>query len=427
MSTNGQNPLGNLRLMERVAPSMPGLSDVPGEIQQALAGLALNPEKLRGRRIAVSVGSRGIASLPEIVRAVCDWLEAQGALPFVFPAMGSHGGATPEGQREILAEYGVTRENIGVEIRSSMETVSLGHAPEGFQAYMDRNAWESDGIVVLNRIKPHTDFSGRTESGLLKMIAVGMGKEDGARETHRWGWKFGFERVIHSMSAISLATGKILCGLGVIENEFHQICAVRASRAEAMAATEEETLRLARTLVPRIPFMKLHLLIVDELGKNISGTGMDTKVIGRGTEIRPGESPEIDMIYLRDLTHQSGGNAVGMGLADLMHDRLFQKIDFQKTYLNSSVALNPVPSKMPIHLPSDRSALDLAFGHLGWPEVNEQRVVWVRNTLALDRLAISSALAREAAGLPGWRIVPGAIEPQFDSEGNLSSELWRHS
>jgi hypothetical protein len=419
MSTNGGNPLSKLHRIERVAPSVPGLTDLAGEIHAALDSLALDAARLRGKTIAVSAGSRGIANFKEIVRAACDWLKAQGATPFVFPAMGSHGGATPEGQRLILAEYGVTPENVGAEIRSSMETVVVGQAGHGYSNHMDRQAWESDGVMVLNRIKPHTDFSGNIESGLLKMMAVGMGKEAGARETHRWAWKYGFEQVIRTMAGVAIASGKILAGVGVIENEFHQICAVRAARAAEIPEVEEEALRLARRLVPRLPFAKLQLLIVDELGKNISGTGMDTKVIGRGTELKPGESPEIDMLYVRDVTPESGGNAVGMGLADVMHDRLFRKIDFQKTYLNSTVALNPAPAKMPIHVASDRAALDLLFGHLGRPAPDEQRVAWIRNTMSLHRFAVSPALAREAAALPGWRVVPGVTEIEFDAEGNL--------
>ncbi len=421
MLDDGHMPLGSFHLIERIAASMPALKDFAGEIHEALAALRLPAERLRSRRIAVAVGSRGIANVQQLARAICDWLKAQGTTPFVFPAMGSHGGATPEGQRKILEEYGVTPENLGAEVRSSMATVCLGETPEGFKVYMDRNAWEADGIIVFNRIKPHTDFSGKTESGLRKMMAVGMGKEDGARETHRWGWKYGFPKVIDSMSAVALASGKILCGLGVVENELHQICAVRSALPDRIPSTEEETLRMARSLVPRIPFPKLDLLIVDELGKNISGTGMDTKVIGRGTEIQPGESPEIGMIYVRDVTHESGGNAVGMGLADVVHDRLYQKIDFHKTYLNSIVALNPGPSKLPIHLPSDREALRLAFGHLGWPVPDEQKVVWIRNTLALSRMLVSPTLAREAGRLPGWCVSPETKEPQFNSEGNIAN------
>jgi hypothetical protein len=423
MATNGQSPLGTLHLLERIAPSVPALSDLERDIQQGLAGLTLPAERLRGRRIAVSVGSRGIANLREIVRAICNWLKSQGALPFVFPAMGSHGGATAEGQRKILEEYGITSDQVGAEVRSSMATVQLGRTPEGFEVFLDRNAWEADGVLVFNRVKPHTDFSGKNESGLMKMMAVGMGKEEGARETHRWGWKFGFEHVIRSMSAVTLASGKILAGLAVIENEMHQICTVRAARPENVVVEEQDLLWLARPLVPRIPFAKFQLLVVDELGKNVSGTGMDTKVIGRGVELQPGESPQIDLIYVRDLTTESGGNAVGIGLADVIHERLFRKIDFQKTYLNSRVSLNPVPSKLPMHLDSDQDALDLLFGHLGRPGPEEQRVVWIRNTLSLNRLLISAPLTYDAGKLPGWRLFPQELRPQFDSAGNLASAL----
>jgi hypothetical protein len=423
MATKGNPSLSIFHLLERIAPSVPALGDLEREIHQALAALGLPIERLRGRRIAVSVGSRGIANLREIVRAICNWLKSQGALPFVFPAMGSHGGATPGGQRKILEDYGVTSEQVGVEVRSSMATVQLGRTPEGFEVYLDRNAWEADGVVVFNRVKPHTDFSGRNESGLMKMIAVGMGKEEGARETHCWGWKFGFEHVIRSMSAVTLASGKILAGLAVVENEMHQICTVRAALPNNIVAEEQDLLWLARPLVPRIPFSKFQLLIVDELGKNISGTGMDTKVIGRGVELQPGESPQISLIYVRDLTAESDGNAVGIGLADLIHERLYEKIDFRKTYLNSRVSLNPVPAKLPMYLSSDQEALDLALGHLGRPGPAEQRVVWIRNTLSLNRMIVSAPLTHDAGKLAGWRLSSQEVRPQFDADGNVASVL----
>lgn len=423
MSTSTHVPLGSFRVLERISASVPALTHLESEIQQALAGLNLPSEKLQGRRIAVSVGSRGIANLPEIVRTICDWLKAQGAQPFVFPAMGSHGGATAEGQRQILKDYGITPENLGVEVRSSMATVCLGTAPEGFRVYMDRNAWEADGVLVLNRIKPHTDFSGKIESGLLKMMAVGIGKEDGARETHRWGRKYGFEHVIRRMSEVMVASGKILCGLGVIENELHQVAAVRAAQPEQIAAQEEEALKMARLLVPRLPFSRLHLLVVDAIGKNISGTGMDTKVIGRGVPLLPGEAPEIGQVYARDLTPESEGNSVGVGFADVIHERLYQKIDFGKMYLNVLVALNPPAARLPIHLASDREAIDLALGHLGSPGPDEQRIAWIRSTQELNRMAVSTPLAREAAGLTTWRLAPETATVEFDSEGNTASLL----
>jgi hypothetical protein len=216
-----------------------------------------------------------------------------------------------------------------------------------------------------------------------------------------------------------LASGKILCGVGVVENEMHQIAVVRAALPEGIVAQEESTLQLARTLVPRIPFEELQLLIVDELGKNISGAGMDTKVIGRGVELPPGEAPRISMIYVRDLTPESGGNAVGVGYSDLIHERLYRKIDFDKMYLNTRTALNPAGGRLPMHLPSDREALDLALGHLGSPEPSVQQVVWIRNTLSLDRIAISAPLARAATALKLWRLSEGVHPADFDPAGNL--------
>jgi hypothetical protein len=421
MKTDGHIPLASFYLLERTEPSLPKLDELSSSILAPLRGLGIATEKLRGKRVAVAVGSRGIAHLQEIVGAVCGWLKAQGARPFIFPAMGSHGGGTEEGQRKILAEYGVTEAAMGVEIRSSMETVLLGTTPEGFRVFMDRNAWESDGVVVVNRIKPHTDFSGKIESGLLKMITIGMGKLEGATEGHRQSWKYGFETTIRAVSGKVLASGKILFGVAVVENELHQIAVVRAALPEHLVGQEESTLQLARTLVPRIPFPAFHLLVVDEMGKNISGTGMDTKVIGRGVELPPGEAPRISMIYVRDLTHESGGNAVGMGSADVVHERLYRKIDFEKTYLNARTALSPAGGRLPIHLPSDREALDLILGHLGSPEPAEQRIVWIRNTLTLDRIAISDSLAREATALKRWRLLEGTHTADFDPAGNLNS------
>jgi len=423
MSTDAHIPLCGFRLLERTGASVPPLSDLAGEVQGALSALGLSGDELRGRRIAVAVGSRGIASLREIVQAICAWLMDRGAQPFVFPAMGSHGGATAEGQRKVLEGYGITPDALGVEVRSSMETVSLGTTPEGFRVFMDRNAWEADGVVVVNRVKPHTDFTGKIESGVLKMMAIGMGKAEGALECHRWSWKFGFEKAIRAMSAKVLASGKILCGVVVVENELHQLAAARATRAEGIVTMEEEAMKMARPLVARIPFSKLHLLIVDEIGKNISGTGMDTKVIGRGVELQPGEAPEIRLIYVRDLTLESGGNALGVGLAEVMHERLFRKIDLRKMYANARTSMNPPMPRLPIYLPSDREALDFALGALGSPEPDEQRAVWIRNTLNLDRLAISERLAREAAELKGWRLSPQASLPRFDAEGNVASPL----
>ena len=421
MATNSHIPLGHLRIMERVAPSRPALSDLTHHLTSALDGLALPSERLRDKRIALAVGSRGIANINTLAKALCDWLKGQGARPFVFPAMGSHGGATAEGQRKVLTEYGVTPEFLGVDVLSSMETVSLGATPEGFRVFTDCTAWESDGVVVLNRVKPHTDFSGQIESGPLKMIAVGMGKAEGALECHHWSWKFGFETAIRAISAKVLATGKILAAVAVVENEFHQVAALRAAAAADIAAMEEACLLVARPLVARIPFPRLDLLVVDELGKNVSGTGMDTKIIGRAIELQPGEAPKIRLIYVRDVTEESGGNALGVGLADAIHERLYRKIDMQKMYANARTSMNPPMPRIPMVWPSDAGALGWLLGALGSPAPSEQRTVWIRNTLNLNRIGVSERLAREAAALPGWQLLPDAFAPSFDGDGNLAA------
>jgi hypothetical protein len=253
------------------------------------------------------------------------------------------------------------------------------------------------------------------------MIAVGMGKADGALECHHWSWKFGFETAIRAMSAKVLASGKILAGVAVIENEFHQVAAVRAADAAGIVTMEEACLQSARQRVARIPFPKLDLLLVNELGKNISGTGLDTKIVGRGVELHPGEAPQIRLIYVRDLTPESAGNALGVGLADAIHERLYHKIDLQKMYANARTSMNPPMPRIPIFWPSDQQALAWLFGALGSPEPAEQRVAWIRNTLNLNHIAVSELLARDAAALPGWRLLPEPFSPTFDKAGDFAS------
>lgn len=416
-------PLAVMYSLLRTTPSVAGLKDVQAAVQQSLSALSIPADKLRGRKIAVTVGSRGIDRLPEVVYAVCLWLRSNGAAAFLVPAMGSHGGGTSAGQRAVLEQYGVTSEFTGAEICSSMETVSLGFTPEGAQAFMDRNAYDADAVLVMNRVKPHTDFSGDIESGVVKMMTVGLGKAVAAREVHRWSRQIGFGPCVRAIAGKVLSSGKILCGLGLIENEFHQIAHVFSSLPEGIIAQDEEALVLAKRLVPRIPFRELDLLVVDELGKNISGSGLDTKVIGRGLPSLPPESPHIRVIYARDLTRESEGNAAGVGLADVIHARLYKKIDYQKTFLNVRTSLNLPLAKIPLHCPSDRDALDFGLAYMGSPAPQQQRIAWIRNTLELDRIFCSQALVPEASKLQNWRLETEPLIPQFDSEGNICSLL----
>ena len=414
-------PLSSFYLLERKAPSRPPIDDLPASVQAQLAALGLAADKLRGRRIAITVGSRGISSLQEIVRAVCEWLKAQGAQPFIIPAMGSHGGGTAEGQRQILADYGITEAGVGAEVRSSIETLQVGTTPQGFPVFADRLAWESDGIVVVNRVKPHSDLIGGIESGMLKMMTIGLGKREGATEGHKQILKYGFETTIRAVSAKILASGKVLFGVAVVENEWHAVADVRAALPEGIVAAEESAMVLARELMPRLPFRQLDLLIQDEMGKNISGAGMDTKVVGRARGMAPGEGPAISLIYARDLTAESGGNAIGVGNADLIHERFYRKIDLQKTYINAITALNPVGGRLPMHMPSDLAALDFALAHLGSPHPGAQRCVWIRNTLSLNRIAISPLLREEIDPPQNWRLAETPFTAEFDAAGNLRS------
>ena len=421
MSNCQHLPLSNFHFLERNGPSRPALDNLSAAVQSQLTHLKLTAERLHGRRISIAVGSRGIAGLQEIVRAVCGWLKSQGAHPFIIPAMGSHGGGTAEGQRQILADYGITEAGVGTEIRSSIETLQVGTTPQGFPVFADRLAWESDGIVVVNRVKPHSDLAGGIESGLLKMMAIGLGKREGATEGHRQIWKYGFETTIRAVSAPILGSGKILCGVAILENELHDVAEIRAALPEDIVTVEESAIGMARAMMPRLPFRRLDLLIEDEMGKNISGAGMDTKVVGRARGMAPGEGPVISLIYARDLTTESGGNAIGMGNAEIIHQRFYEKVNFQKTYLNARTALNPMGGRLPMHMPSDRAALDFALGHLGSPGPADQRCVWIRNTLSLNRIAISPLLRDEIDSPQHWRLDKKPFTAEFDAAGDLRS------
>ena len=352
-----------------------------------------------------------------------EWLKAKGAQPFIVPSMGSHGGATGEGQRRVLEDYGITEPQVGMPVLSQMEAVELGRTPEGFRVYMDRLAFESDGVVIFNRIKTHTDFSGRIESGWLKMTAIGLGKVQGARACHLYCRQYGYEEAIRAVGGFSLASGKILCGLGVIENEEHEICAVRAARPKQMVEVEEQALVEARRMLPRLPFPKIDLLVVDQFGKNISGTGFDTKVIGRGVPLQAGEAPQIQLIYVRDITKESEGNAIGIGMADLMHERIGKKIDIDKTYINTQAALNPPMGFLPMHFPSDGEALRFLMGVLGDPAPSEAKVVWIKNTLLLAEILASEAALAQLQTSGAYEREPAASTPTLDSEGNLNG-MW---
>lgn len=394
--------------------SGPAIGDVSAAVRVALqpllARLGSAGGDVRGARIAVTGGSRGIDRMAEVVRAVCQALCQAGAQPVVVPAMGSHGNATAEGQRRVLADYGITEATIGVPILSSMETVPLGRSPAGAEVFMDRNAWETGRILVLNRVKPHTTFDGDVQSGLMKMMAVGLGKLDGAQSFHNNAMRSGFSETVVEMGRVSLATGRIWAALGLVENDEHQLSELAAAPAAELEALDRRLLARASELYCRLPFPELDLLIVDEIGKNIAGTGMDPKVIGRAaqpdTPLRLEGVTRIRRIYARDLTEESKGNANGMGLADVIHKRLFDKVDFAASYTNGRTALNFHTLRTPMYFESDAAAIEFLLGNLGSPEPSQLRAARIRNTLAVSEFMASPAAVAQLAGNDRYSIGP---------------------
>lgn len=370
-------------------------------------------EKIKpGSRIAVTAGSRGINSIPSLLKTLIDELRHTGANPFIVPAMGSHGGGTAEGQLEMLDGLGISEATMGVPIISSIETVELGKTASGTISYMDRNAYESDGIVIMNRIKIHTAFHGEVESGLCKMIAVGLGKRDGAATLHRHG--LGNEIVECSRIARQKAT--ILFGIGILENAFDEILDLEIVEAQDFEKADNKLLERCREIVPRVPFNSFDILIVDEMGKNISGTGMDTNIIGFWRRFGGEKIPDYRTLIVRDLTPESHGNAMGIGFADLTTRRLVDKIDFKPTYMNGIASATWAIVRIPITLDNDRECLRVALEE---HEPGEARIIRIKNTLELEELYISENIAEAAKKRTDLEIIGSAEDMKFDDNGNI--------
>ncbi|HOL93403.1 MAG TPA: lactate racemase domain-containing protein [bacterium] len=398
----------------------PRVEAVGRRVQECLGG-GIPAALLRGKRIAVTVGSRGIAELEAIVRAVVRTLREAGAEPFLVPAMGSHGGGVAEEQTKILADYGVTPDRVGAPVRSSLETVCLGKTVDGLPVFMDRNAWEADGIVVLNRIKPHTDFSGTVESGLLKMMVVGLGKVDGARMFHGRTIAYPHDQMILSISRVILASGKILGGLAILENAYHEVAGIEWVPPTGMVEREKQLLLRAKELMPSLPIAKADILIVDRIGKNISGVGMDPNITGRWYRIhsRWQKTPDITRIVVLDLTEESLGNAAGIGLADFCSRRVVEKMDRPATYLNSVTSLNTVAANIPLYYDTDREMMEQVFLSLGGVDRGNVRILRIRDTLQVNRFEASEALWPDLRSHPRVTAIGKPRDLAFDESGNL--------
>jgi hypothetical protein len=345
-----------------------------------------------GARIAIAVGSRGIRDLQTVVQGVVGWVRQQGGEPFLVPAMGSHGGATAEGQQAVLEHYGVTEELVGAPIRSSMEVVELPHADCPVPVYFDRYASEADGTIVINRVKPHTDYHGPYESGLMKLMVIGLGKHAQALAVHSYGVR-GLRDIMPVVARQVLAHANILLGVAIVENEYDRTCALEAIPASRIPDREPALLAMARSRMASLPVDELDLLIVDEMGKDISGTGMDSNVIGRmliAGETEPA-APRIGRIVVRGMSRGSEGNAAGIGFADVVHRRLRDAVDWAATYENTVTSTFLLRAKIPVTAETDAEMLAIALRSLGPLPLEELRLARIRSTLALDTLVMSQA------------------------------------
>jgi hypothetical protein len=398
------------------------IPDVRGEVLRQLGARQFGSRVKAGARVAIGVGSRGIANIATITRAAVDYWKSQGARPFIFPSMGSHGGATAEGQADVLAHYGIHQATMDCPVVSSLEVVSTGRTPEGIETFMDRSAFESDGVMLIGRVKWHTDFSGKLESGLFKMTAIGLGKFAGAQRYHVYGYKLGLEHVIRTVGRQVIASGKILGGLAILEDANHNTGRISAVPADEMERTDEELLIEVRGWMGRLPF-PLDVLIVDEIGKNISGSGMDSKVVNRSVhgESNPWpDAPRMERIFIRDLSPHTYGNAMGVGMADVVHDRLLAKIDWEATLINSLTANTPTEIRTPIHFPSDRECLERISTVVGRIDPSEVTYGWIKNSMELGFLRCSENLKSTIAGNTRLEIVGPAEEIEVDEGGNFS-------
>ncbi len=399
------------------------LDDVPAEVHAQLAALDLGQKVRPGQSVAVTVGSRGIANIRFIIRAIVEHLRSLRAEPFLVPAMGSHGGGTAEGQRQVIESYGVTEEFVGCPIRSSMETVVVCQTAEGFDVHCDRHAFEADHVVVCNRVKPHTRFVGDIESGLMKMMLIGLGKCAGASVYHQAIEDYSFARIIHSVAGEVLNRCGVLAGVAVIENAYDQTTKIVAVRPEEFEAREKELLVVARGRMARLPFTHVDVLLIDRIGKNISGTGMDTNIVGRKFDDHKaveGELPRVRHIALRGLTPETHGNAVGFGLAEFCKTSLLEATDFRITRFNAITAGHISAAMSPLDYATDREMLEAALVNIGLTDRLEAKMLWIANTLELEEVECSAGYLAEAQSRDDLEILTPPRELPLDDRGNLA-------
>lgn len=405
--------LPRVALVEQQIDSPPAVTDIRRGVRDALGEVELPQGS-----VAIGVGSRGVGRVGEVVAALVAALKEAGARPFVVPAMGSHGASTAEGQAQVLRHLGVSEERIGCPIRATMETVKLGQTPSGVEVYMDRNAYEADAVVVVNRIKPHTAFRGAVESGPMKMIAIGLGKQQGAHSIHITGWD-RIHTTIPEAAEISISEGNVSFGLALLENDEEEPYRIKAIQADRLRAEEPALLEEAKRKLPRLPFEEIDVLVVDEIGKNVSGDGADPNVTGRYPTPYASGGPAIERMVFLGLTEETAGNANGMGLADIVTERLASEVDRTSTYTNALTSAVSKCVRLPMVMPDDRLAVAAALEMTVGVKPAESRLVRIENTLKLRRMWVSEALLQTARER-GLTVLEEPRELEFDENRRLT-------
>jgi hypothetical protein len=399
------------------------IGDISAEVVACLERPGTLDRIKAGQRIAIAVGSRGISNLAQIVKTIAACVKQRGGQPFIVPAMGSHGGATAEGQAQLIKDYGISEKSIGCPIVSCMEVVELGKTQYGVTAYFDACAYQSDGVILLNRIKPHTDYRGRFESGLMKQLTIGLGKQKGAEACHAQSMKH-MARNIETIGSILLEKANVLFGIGIVENAYEKTMALRAIPAQNIWEEEPALLVLARRHMPSILLSPFDVLIVDEIGKNISGNGMDPNITGCFAGPYASGGADKQKCVVLDITEQSHGNGLGLGLADYTVARAFEKFSFEMTYPNVITNTTTSTGKLPLVLANDLLAIRAAIKTCNMIDTLNPEIVRIKNTLSMEYIYISQALYGRAASNHVIEVLEGPLNFVFDSDGNIDFEVW---
>ena len=421
--------LGEIQLpdMYRIRQQFDGshIGDTEAELRKKIKQAVPDGSVWKGKRLAITVGSRGIPSLEILVRTICSICREWGADPFVIPAMGSHGGATAEGQAAILKGYGITEERIGAPVISSMETVRYASLQDGTPLYCDRNAFEADGVIIFNKVKPHTDFRGKHESGLGKMIAIGMAKTEGSSLFHTKKLAH-FPLYIPQAAQAFIDTGKAALAVGVVENACDQICRIEACAGKDLIRLDAELQAYAKTRMPRFPFQRCDVLIVDEIGKDISGSGMDPNITGRNDSGDFQEVLDLQRLVVLDVTDASCHNGCGINLCDLTVRRCLQKIDWYATWLNNASASMISRGQIPMYAETDAEAVRMAIRTCVETDFAAPRIVRIRNTKSMSELLVSETLLQDIRNRPEVTLVSGPEQMPADNRGFFLKNIWEN-